>query len=108
MNTVTLAATRVAAARCYVTLPADLLALLKRATTTSAPAASAIRELGAGTSTWIVRPLGRTITCEEGALWLTFDHEPQDVILESGQSHRCVKATKLLIHALADARLRVA
>ena len=108
MNTATLATTRVAAARFYVTLPAGLLALLKRATTTSAPAVSAIRELGAGTSTWIVRPLGRTITCEAGTLWLTFDNEPPDVILEVGQSHRCAEASKLLIHALASARLSVA
>jgi hypothetical protein len=66
-----------------------------------------VQELGAGANAWIVRPLGRTITCEKGTLWMTFDNEPQDVILEAGQSHRCAKGSKLLIHALADARVRV-
>jgi hypothetical protein len=108
MNTATHAFSRYAAARFHFTLPARLLTLMKRVAATSAPAPSAVRELDAGTSTWIVRPLGRTITCEAGTLWLTFDNEPHDVILEAGQSHRCAKGSKLLIHALASARLSVA
>jgi hypothetical protein len=89
-------------------LPAGLLALLKHAQATSAPAPSEVRELDARANTWIVRPLGRTITCETGTLWLTFDNESLDVILEAGQSHRCAKCSNLLIHALASARLSVA
>lgn len=108
MNTDTLAFSRVAAARFHFTLPAGLLAPLKRAATTSAPAPSIVRELEAGASTWIVRPLGRTITCEAGTLWLTFDNEPEDMILEAGQLHCCAKGSKLLIHALASARFSVA
>jgi hypothetical protein len=101
MNTASLAAT---AARFHFTLPAALLAVLQRA---AAPAAPVVRVLDQGATTWIARPLGRTVTCETGTLWLTFDNESQDVILEAGQSHRCAKASKLAIHALSAARLSV-
>ncbi len=103
MNIATLATT---AARLDVTLPGGLLALLQRAV--AAPAAPAARQLDANATTWIARPLGRTITCETGTLWLTFDNESVDVVLEAGQSHRCAKASKLAIHALATARVSVA
>ena len=100
MNTATFAA---AATRFPFTLPQGLLALLQR--TVPAPAA---RRLEAKATLWVARPLGRTVTCETGTLWLTFDNEPLDVVLEAGQSHRCEKASKLAIHALAAARLTVA
>lgn len=91
-------------ARFHVTLPASLLAMLYRAVAPTAPVAG---ELDKGTTTWIASPLGRTVTCETGTLWLTFDNEPTDVILEAGQSHPCVKAAKLAIHALSAARVSV-
>jgi hypothetical protein len=81
-----------------------VLAVLHRAV--AAPAAA--RSLEKNATTWIARPLGRTITCETGTLWLTFDNESADVILEAGQSHRCAKGSKLAIHALSDARVSVA
>lgn len=102
MNTLTLAAT---ATRFPFTLPSCLLGALQR---TLAPATSGVHGLGKGATTWIARPLGRTVTCETGTLWLTFDNEPADIILEAGQSHRCDKASRLSIHALAAARMSVA
>jgi hypothetical protein len=108
MNTATFDSSRAAAARVHLALLAGLLALLKRVAAISAPPRSAVRELDAGANLWIDRPLGRTITCEAGTLWLTFDNEPQDVILEARQSHRCATGSKLLIHALASARLSMA
>ena len=106
MNTVTLAANAATAAtRFHVTLPAGLLALLQRVF--AAPATPAALQLAANATTWITRPLGRIVTCETGTLWLAFDNEPADVILEAGQSHRCAKASKLSIHALAAARVSV-
>jgi hypothetical protein len=100
MNAATLAAT----ARFHFTRPITLLAVLQRAV--AAPAAA--RPLERNATTWIARPLGRTVTCETGTLWLTFDNEPTDVILEAGQSHCCAKASKLAIHALSAARISVA
>lgn len=63
--------------------------------------------LNKGATFWIARPLGRHIMCEAGALWLTFDNEPDDVILESGQQHLCAKRSKLGIHAMTEAKVRV-
>lgn len=55
----------------------------------------------------IDRPLGRTITCESGALWLTFDNTLCDVVLEAGESQHCATDNRLLIQALQGARVRV-
>ena len=67
-----------------------------------------VRELDNGATEWIAHPLGRTVRCEAGALWLTFDNDAEDVVLEAGESHRCAKASKLGIHALVAARVSVA
>jgi hypothetical protein len=60
MNTATFAAT---ATRFQFTMPSGLLVALQR---TMAPAASGGHGLDKGATTWIARPLGRTITCETG------------------------------------------
>lgn len=103
MSTATL--DRTAAIRFHLGLPSGLQRLLQRAI--AVPAAPAARQLDKGANAWIARPLGRIITCESGTLWLTFDNEPLDLILEAGESHHCVKHSKLLIHALAAARMSV-
>jgi hypothetical protein len=102
MNTATLA--RTAPARRHLGLPSGLLRLIGRAV---APAAPKLSRLDKGATAWIARPQGQTVTCEAGTLWLTFDNEPQDVILEAGQSHHCTSASRLGIHALAAALLSV-
>ncbi len=68
------------------------------------PASATRRVLEKGVTAWIEKPLGREVVCDAGTLWLTFDGEPQDVILEAGESYRCIKGSKLAIHALAAAR----
>jgi hypothetical protein len=78
-----------------------------RAPATAAPAVSGARKLEAGASVRIARPMGSTVFCEAGTLWLTFDNEPQDLIVEAGQSYHCTMASGLLIHALGNARLSV-
>lgn len=59
MNTATLAAT---AARFQFTLPSGLLRLPGALQRALAPAASGVHGLGKGATTWIDRPLGRTVT----------------------------------------------
>jgi hypothetical protein len=102
MNTATIA--RTAAARLPLGLPASWLQWVGRAL---APAAPEAARLDKNATLWMARPQGRTVTCESGTLWLTFDNEPVDVILEAGESHRCTKGSRLAIHALATARLSV-
>ena len=105
MNT-TLAAVR----RFEVTFAAQILQALKTlaARATATPVAPALRRHMVRNATlWIERPVGRSVRCEAGTLWLTFDGEPEDVILEAGQTHRCAHSSRLAIHALDRATVRV-
>ncbi|MDZ7589416.1 MAG: DUF2917 domain-containing protein [Rubrivivax sp.] len=72
------------------------------------PAATGLRQIDASATFWVKRPHGRIVSCQTGTLWLTFDREPEDVILEPGQSHRCTKSSALAVHALAAAAFEVA
>lgn len=71
------------------------------------PAASTV-PLNPGATTWVVKPLGRRVTCESGVLWLCFDGEPLDIVLEPGQTYRCAKRSALSIHALSRSVVRLA
>jgi len=88
-----------------------LAAWLQRVAVTAAapaPTATDLRPIHTGATLWVNRPLGRVVSCKTGSLWLTFDNEPEDIVLEAGESHRCAKTSPLSIHALADAVVRVA
>ena len=63
--------------------------------------------LAARTSVWEDQPQGLEIVCEQGAVWLTFDHDRRDVVLAAGQSHRCTRAERLGIYALEASQLVV-
>ena len=91
-------------------LPSLVAAWLQRiggAWTAAAPAATGLRHLDTGATTWVTRPRGCIVSCQAGTLWLTFDRELEDVILEAGESHRCTKTSPLSIHALSAAAVRV-
>lgn len=64
--------------------------------------------LNRGATTWVAKPHGRLVTCESGALWLCFDGEPADIVLEPGQTHRCAKRSALSIHAFSRSVVRLA
>lgn len=54
------------------------------------------------------RPLGKTVHCVEGSLWLTFDEDCRDVVLAAGDRHICDRNTTLTIQALdEDARIYI-
>ncbi|RZT95294.1 DUF2917 domain-containing protein [Rivibacter subsaxonicus] len=50
---------------------------------------------------------GLRIDCREGSLWITQDRDPVDVVLEAGQSHVLAGDERVLVQALAPARLVV-
>jgi hypothetical protein len=85
-------------------LAARVHGLVRRANAARAPQALALEKNAIHP---IAHPLGRTVTCESGALWLTFDNTPPDVVLEAGESFTCTNQNRLLIQALQGARLRV-
>ena len=47
-------------------------------------------------------PLGLTLRCTRGCLWLTQDGQAQDVVLEAGQHHACTTGSRLLVDALEE------
>jgi hypothetical protein len=69
--------------------------------------AATLQSLNEGDSSWIGQPQGRRVTCEAGRLWLAFDGESRDIVLEAGESHLCATASPLSIHALATATVRI-
>ena len=55
-------------------------------------------------------PAGLEITCTQGSLWLTLDHEQRDIVLTAGTAEASFATRehrRLLIHALQDSQLRV-
>jgi len=64
-------------------------------------------DLGQGRIAWIAHPAGRTVTCEAGALWVTFDGQQLDVVLKSGQSYYCRDDARMAVYAVAPSRFRM-
>src|SRR5262245_15740576 len=50
----------------------------------------------------------RVVHVLEGCVWITCDGDPQDVVLEAGGRFAHERGTRVLVHALADARLVLA
>jgi len=47
------------------------------------------------------------IECLAGCVWLTHDGDPRDVVLQAPATHLADRDSRLLIHALDDAKVRV-
>ena len=59
--------------------------------------------------TWVVdRPQDWEIACKMGCIWITHDGDPRDIVLEDGDIYRSHSNARMLIHALADARVLLA
>jgi hypothetical protein len=48
---------------------------------------------------------GTRITCQDGCLWVTLDHDPRDIVLEAGQSFTVPDRRRTLVYALQASRL---
>jgi Protein of unknown function (DUF2917) len=64
--------------------------------------------LNKGATTWLAQPFGQRVTCESGTLWLCYDGEAQDIVLEPGETHLCARRSALSIHALSPSLARLA
>ena len=64
--------------------------------------------LAKGRLHYVEKPQGKQVTCTAGSVWLTFDGEPQDVVLEAGESYRCVSHSRLGISAFEAATVQIA
>jgi len=64
------------------------------------------RVLAQGETLWMKAPAG-VVTCVHGTLWLTYDGQQRDIILEPGETHACIAGTALAVHALGRAQVTV-
>lgn len=71
------------------------------------PARGAAQSLPKGATLVLRRPLGCTVECERGSLWITFDGEPDDIVLDAGERHVAERRSRMLVHALDDSALRL-
>ena len=63
--------------------------------------------LDAGDTIDVLQPLQHELVCLKGRLWITHDHAPADVVIERGQCYRPDSGSRMLVHAVGDARLMV-
>lgn len=55
----------------------------------------------------VQQPLGVTIECLEGSVWVTLDNDARDVVLEVGQTFVVDRNQRTLLLALTAARVRL-
>ena len=52
-------------------------------------------------------PMGVTVECIHGSLWLTHDGDCKDLVLAPGQCYQSERPGRLLVHALEPTRVRL-
>lgn len=75
--------------------------------TSPADAQLQIHVLDAGDTIDLAQPLQHELVCLHGRLWITHDHAPADVVVERGQCYRPGSGSRMLVHAMGDARVMV-
>jgi hypothetical protein len=92
-------ATRLATTLAGLAAPAGLHRLQRARPAASEPADAAIA-LGKDEIARVEHPLGVTISCRSGRVWLTNDRDRKDVVLDAGESHVCDRDSRLTMQAL--------
>ena len=62
------------------------------------------RPLAKGRIRRVHHPLGQRVECVSGALWVTQDGDPRDIVLNAGESFAFDQRGDALISALDDSR----
>lgn len=68
--------------------------------------AATTRTLGKGRTFSVPCAFGSSIECLAGALWITHDGNPKDIVLEAGQRYIVDHRSTMLVHALTDSVFR--
>lgn len=55
----------------------------------------------------IDKPMDQVVMCQEGCVWITYDHDPLDRIVEAGERHQCRSHGRMLVHAISDVQLTI-
>ncbi|QDL55158.1 DUF2917 domain-containing protein [Rhodoferax aquaticus] len=64
-------------------------------------------QLNRGRIREVEAPLGVTLECTAGRIWITLDHDPRDVILDPGQAFVVDRDQRTLVMALEKASVRI-
>ena len=84
-------------------------ATTRRLVAPAGPASQLLHKMLHKNATLVVRdPMGVTVECIQGSLWLTHDGDCKDIILEAGQRYSSATRGRLLVHALEPAQVRLA
>lgn len=88
-----------------IALPSSLAFLHPR---TPTPAATSSKvTLARHTTLRLHRPLGRTVECLSGCVWITQDGDTRDLVLTTGQRYQANCNQRALVHALEDSHVRI-
>jgi len=110
MNRITLGATpAIRDSRIHLEwLPRSLATLFGKSEGVRPDERNRTRRLAKGQAMSFTDPCGLQFTCTFGSLWLTIAGEPQDIILEAGESFRCAARAHLVATAFESSSLEVA
>lgn len=71
------------------------------------PAHPSAQTVDKGATLVIAQPMGVTVSCGSGSLWITHDGDVRDVVISAGESHTCDRDSRLLVFGLEPASVRV-
>jgi hypothetical protein len=55
----------------------------------------------------IADALGQMVVCQSGCVWITYDRDPMDRIIEAGECHQGNSHSRMLVHAVSDVHMTV-
>jgi hypothetical protein len=47
------------------------------------------------------------VVCQSGCVWITYDRDPMDRIIEAGECHQGNSHSRMLVHAVSDVHMTV-
>lgn len=71
------------------------------------PAAQALQQLQKGATLVVPQPQGVRLTCERGQVWITHDGDCRDIVLAAGERYTSDRGTRMLVHGLEAAAVRL-
>ncbi len=80
---------------------------LKRYAAATAPAPTRSVALDKRSLFIVEQPMGLSIECTAGALWVTHDHQPEDACIDAGQTHVVRYGSRMILQALEAASFRL-
>lgn len=71
------------------------------------PTCQPTQTIDKGATLVVAQPLGATVTCSNGSLWITHDGDLRDVVISTGESHTGDRASRMLVFGLETSSVQV-